>query len=62
MKPMSMKPVGGKTGPGSAKAGAARVTTFAPPTPKVTRQKRAKVLTAAERAAFLNSRPDLKSS
>lgn len=32
---------------------------FAPPTPKVSRQKRAKVLTAAERAAFLASRPDL---
>ncbi len=36
--------------------------TFAPPTPRVTRQKRAKVLTAAERAAFLASRPDLKPS
>lgn len=34
--------------------------TFAPPTPKVSRQTRAKVLTAAERAAFLASRPDLK--
>jgi hypothetical protein len=34
--------------------------TFAPPTPKVSRQKPAKVLTAAERAAFLASRPDLK--
>jgi hypothetical protein len=34
--------------------------TFAPPTPKVSRQKRAKVLTPAERAAFLASRPDLK--
>ncbi len=33
---------------------------YAPPTPKVTRQKAAKVLTAAERAAFLASRPDLK--
>ena len=30
------------------------------PTPKVSRQKKAKVLTAAERAAFLASRPDLK--
>jgi hypothetical protein len=37
-------------------------TTYAPPTPKVSRQKRAKVLTAAERAAFLAQRPDLKSS
>lgn len=35
--------------------------TFAPPTPKVSRQKRAKVLTPAERAAFLATRPDLKS-
>jgi hypothetical protein len=30
------------------------------PTPKVSRLKRGKVLTAAERAAFLASRPDLK--
>lgn len=29
------------------------------PTPKVTRRKTAKVLTDAERAAFLASRPDL---
>ena len=36
------------------------VRTYAPPTPKVSRQKKAKVLTAAERAAFLASRPDLK--
>jgi hypothetical protein len=35
-------------------------TAYAPPTPKVSRQKKAKVLTAAERAAFLASRPDLK--
>lgn len=34
--------------------------TFAPPTPKVSRMKKAKVLTAAEREAFLASRPDLK--
>jgi len=34
--------------------------TYAPPTPKVSRQKKAKVLTAAERAAFLATRPDLK--
>jgi hypothetical protein len=33
---------------------------YAPPTPKVSRQKKAKVLSAAERAAFLASRPDLK--
>ena len=37
-----------------------RPATYAPPTPKVSRQKKAKVLTAAERAAFLASRPDLK--
>lgn len=30
------------------------------PTPKVSRLKPAKVFTAAERAAFLASRPDLK--
>lgn len=30
------------------------------PTPKVSRLKKGKVLTAAERAAFLASRPDLK--
>jgi hypothetical protein len=34
--------------------------TYAPPTPKVSRQKPGKVLTAAEKAAFLASRPDLK--
>jgi hypothetical protein len=37
-----------------------RAPTYAPPTPKVSRQKAAKVLTPAERAAFLASRPDLK--
>ena len=30
------------------------------PTPRVSRQSKAKVLTPAERAAFLASRPDLK--
>ena len=34
---------------------------YAKPTPKVSRQKTAKVLTDAERAAFLRSRPDLTS-
>ena len=34
---------------------------YGAPTPKVSRQKKAKVLTAAERAAFLATRPDLKS-
>ena len=34
--------------------------TYAPPTPRVSRQKQGKVLSAAERAAFLAGRPDLK--
>jgi len=34
--------------------------TYAPPTPKVSRQKRGKTLTPAEREAFLAGRPDLK--
>jgi hypothetical protein len=55
-----MKPTISKTA--GAKPKAARTETFAPPTPKVSRQKRAKVLSPAERAAFLASRPDLKSS
>jgi hypothetical protein len=42
------------------KGSTARNDTYAPPTPMVSRQKRAKVLTAAERAAFLAARPDLK--
>ena len=33
---------------------------YAKPSPKVSRQTKAKVLTAQERAAFLASRPDLK--
>jgi hypothetical protein len=33
---------------------------YAPPTPRVSRQKPGKVLSAAERAAFLAARPDLK--
>jgi hypothetical protein len=49
-----MKPPGPKSGPDRDSG------TFAPPTPKVSRQKKAKVLTAAERAAFLATRPDLK--
>ncbi|HEX7759743.1 MAG TPA: hypothetical protein VF459_09585 [Caulobacteraceae bacterium] len=53
MKPMIIKP--------GLRRSDAKAPTFAPPTPKVTRQKPAKVLTAAERAAFLASRPDLKS-
>jgi hypothetical protein len=55
-----MPPKTSKTGPANGKGKAAPVTTFAPPTPKVARRKPAKVLTAAERAAFLASRPDLK--
>ena len=35
-------------------------TAYSAPGPKVSRQKKAKVLTSAERAAFLNSHPDLK--
>ncbi len=34
--------------------------TYARPSPKVSRQQKAKVLTPEERAAFLVSRPDLK--
>lgn len=34
--------------------------TYAPPTPRVSRQKPGKVLSAAEKAAFLAARPDLK--
>ena len=33
---------------------------FAKPSPRVSRQTKAKVLTPAEKAAFLASRPDLK--
>jgi hypothetical protein len=40
----------------------AKRTTYAAPTPKVSRLKRGKVLSAAEKAAFLASRPDLKPS
>ncbi|HTK36167.1 MAG TPA: hypothetical protein VL358_12895 [Caulobacteraceae bacterium] len=43
---------------GGSAAGA--TATYAPPTPRVSRQTKAKVLTSAERAAFLASRPDLK--
>jgi hypothetical protein len=35
--------------------------TYAPPTPRVTKQKQGKTLTAEERAAFLAGRPDLPS-
>jgi len=52
-----MKP---PTKPPASRSGQTGPATFAPPTPKVSRQKRAKVLSPAERAAFLASRPDLK--
>ncbi len=45
---------------GDLKPAPAKPGVYAPPTPMVKRQKPAKVLTAAERAAFLASRPDLK--
>jgi hypothetical protein len=35
---------------------------YAAPTPKVSRLKKGRVLTPAEKAAFLASRPDLKNS
>jgi len=38
----------------------ANAKTYAAPTPRVSRQKKAKVLTDAERAAFIATRPDLK--
>ena len=40
---------------------AAKSQAYERPTPKVSRRKTAKVLTPAERAAFLASRPDLSS-
>jgi hypothetical protein len=43
-----------------AKTPSAQTATFAPPTPRVSRQKKAKVLSPAERAAFLAARPDLQ--
>lgn len=44
---------------GDLKPAAAPAGPYARPTPRVSRQKTAKVLTAAEKAAFLASRPDL---
>ena len=43
------------------KPASGQASAYARPTPKVSRQKTAKVLTAQERAAFLASRPDLAS-
>lgn len=54
-----MKPPPGKTRLSDLK-GSGNPSTYQPPTPKVSRQKKAKVLSPAERAAFLASRPDLK--
>lgn len=53
MKPPMKRPSG-------LPGGTSKPGVYAPPTPKVSRQKKAKVLTPAERAAFLASRPDLK--
>ncbi len=54
-----MKP--SPTRPSDLKGGSsAKTQTYAPPTPRVSRQKKAKVLTSAERDAFLATRPDLK--
>jgi len=57
---MLMKPPVRTMGTAGAKGHAARSEVYAPPTPRVSRQKAGKVLSAAERAAFLASRPDLK--
>jgi hypothetical protein len=42
------------------RGGDSKTATFAPPTPRVSRQAKGVTLTPAERAAFLASRPDLK--
>ena len=55
-----MKPPPAKTRLSDLKGGSGASKIFQPPTPKVSRQKKAKVLTAPEKAAFLASRPDLK--
>lgn len=49
-----------KTRLSDLKGGSPPMGKFEPPTPKVSRQKKGKVLTPAERAAFLAGRPDLK--
>lgn len=48
-----------KSGSEGAKAPNAAPGVYAKPTPRVARRPPAKVLTAAEKAAFLASRPDL---
>ena len=45
--------------PSDAKQKPSGDSVYAPPSPRVSRRKPAKVLTAAERAAFLATRPDL---
>jgi hypothetical protein len=60
MKPPTKRLTDLKPAPPKAGARAVSDTTYAPPTPKVARRPPAKVLTAAEKAAFLASRPDLK--
>ena len=59
-RPAPVKPPHAKTRLSDLKGTPKKVAkTFEPPTPKVSRQKRGKVLTPAEKAAFLASRPDL---
>ncbi|HEX5379247.1 MAG TPA: hypothetical protein VFW47_11765 [Phenylobacterium sp.] len=54
-----MKSPPSKTRLSDLKGSGGKTSTYQPPTPKVSRQKKAKVLTPSERAAFLASRPDL---
>jgi hypothetical protein len=49
-----------KTRLSDLKGGSAPPGKFEPPTPKVSRQKKGRVLSPAEKAAFLAGRPDLK--
>jgi len=56
-----VKPPPSKTRLSDLKGGSPPTGKYEPPTPRVSRQKKGKVLTAAEKAAFLASRPDLKS-
>ena len=55
-----MKSPSSKTRLSDLKGGSGPAKKFEPPTPKVSRQKKGHVLTPAEKAAFLASRPDLK--
>lgn len=55
-----MKPPSDKPGLRAGRGPAPVPRTYAPPTPKVSRQKPGRVMSAAEKAAFLASRPDLK--